>query len=278
MSGVWHRAARRGRLSKRWWIVAALAGLVATALWALVRLVGEPEDPTWDKILGTGTLLTCTDPSWPPFEAINSRTGQIEGFDADLANLLAERLTPDAAVRVKFVSMGFDGLYDGLQAGRCDAIVSALPHEPLRVEDVSYSIAYFNAGQVVVARQEAVGIEELEDLEGRNVGVEWGFVPEGDARQRVFLRNLALVRYETAADVLRALQTGDVEAAIVDRIAFLEYVGEGEGLRAVGEPIYDVNYVIPVRPDSPRLLKAINRVLLEMREDGTLEMLQVRWF
>jgi ABC-type amino acid transport substrate-binding protein len=46
----------------------------------------------------------------------------------------------------------------------------------------------------------------------------------------------------------------------------------------VGEPLHDVNYVIPVRPDSHRLLGEINRVLLEMREDGSLEALQAKWF
>jgi glutamine transport system substrate-binding protein len=244
----------------------------------LLRLVGEEEDPTWDRILETGRLLVCTDPSWPPFEALNPNTGQIEGFDADLARSLAQRLAPETTVQARFVSMGFDGLYDGLLAGRCDAIVSALPHEPLRVEDVGYSVAYFNAGLVLVARNHMAGIEGLEDLGARPVGVEWGFVPEGNARQRVLLRDLALVRYETATEVLRALEAGAVEAAIVDRITLLEYRRDCEGLRSVGEPIHDVNYVIPVRPDSTRLLKAIDRVLLEMREDGTLEMLQDRWF
>jgi polar amino acid transport system substrate-binding protein len=268
-----------GRVEKRrWWIVAALVGSAAIALWVLLRLIKEPEDPTWERILDSGILLVCTDPSWPPFEALNSGTGQIEGFDADLALLLAERLAPGTDVGAKFVSMGFDGLYDGLQASRCDMIVSALPHEPLRVEDVAYSVAYFNAGQVLVVAEDRTAIQELEDLQGRTVGVEWGFVPEGDARQRALLRDLAVVRYETGADVLRALQAGAVEVAIVDRITLFEYTRECKGLRMIGEPIYDVNYVIPVRPDSPRLLKGINRVLLEMREDGTLEILQDRWF
>jgi polar amino acid transport system substrate-binding protein len=110
------------------------------------------------------------------------------------------------------------------------------------------------------------------------VGVEWGFVPEGDTRQKEFLRHLAARRYDTADDTLRALQAGQVDAAIVDRITALAYVKDCGGLIFVGEPIYDVNYVIPVRPDSFRLLAEINHVLLEMREDGTLQALQERWF
>ena len=123
-----------------------------------------------------------------------------------------------------------------------------------------------------------VGIENVDHLEGRIVGVEWGFVPEGSARQRVLLRNLSMVRYATGFDVLRALQAGAGEAAITDRITFIEYTAECQGLKIVGEPVYDVNYVMAVRPDSPRLLKAINRVLLDMRTDDTLQRLQEEWF
>jgi ABC-type amino acid transport substrate-binding protein len=69
-----------------------------------------------------------------------------------------------------------------------------------------------------------------------------------------------------------------VEAAIVDRITALAYMRDCQGLRFVGKPVADVNYVIPVRPDSHQLLEQINRVLLEMREDGTLEALETKWF
>jgi polar amino acid transport system substrate-binding protein len=174
--------------------------------------------------------------------------------------------------------VGFDGLYDALLAGRCDAVLSALPYEAMRTQDVVYSVAYFNAGLVVLTREDTAGIELLDDLADRVVGVEWGFVPAGDTRQKEFLRNLAVRRYDTAEDTLRALHAGEVEAAIVDQISALAYTAECEGLQFVDEPIHDVNYVIPVRPDSFRLLGEINRALLEMREDGTLEALQERWF
>jgi ABC-type amino acid transport substrate-binding protein len=268
------------RLRGRGWI-GVILGLLACLLLALVGwlLLGglpEAEDPTWDRILETGVLPVCTDPSWPPFEFVDEDTGRVEGFDAELARLLAARLAP--GVRAQLVVVGFDSLYDALLSGRCDAVLSALPYEATRTEDISYSLAYFNAGLVLVTRTGMEGIESVEDLDGRVVGVEWGFVPEGDSRQRLFLQNLGLRRYDTGGDALRALQSGEVEAVLVDRITALAYMRDCHGLQIAGDPLSDVNYVIPMRPDSFRLQDEVNRVLIEMRQDGTLEDLQEKWF
>jgi ABC-type amino acid transport substrate-binding protein len=264
-----------------------MAGLLAVivlatiGLWLVLRTLPEAVDPTWERIQKTGVLQVCTDPSWPPFEFINKETGQIEGFDADLARLLASRLAPGArpdGMQAKLVTVGFDGLYDALLAGRCDLVLSALPYEPMRTEDVAFSPAYFNAGLVLVTREETLAMQGIENLADRVVGVEWGFVPEGDSRQRLFMENLGVRRYNTAADALRALQAGEVEAAMADRISALAYLRDCQGLKIVGEPVTDVNYVIPLRPDSFRLIEEVNRALLEMREDGTLDALQKQWF
>ncbi len=269
------RLKRSGRMA---WLPVLVLFLLAVAVgaWLLLRVLPEAVDPTWQRVLDSGVLPVCTDPSWPPFEFVDEESGRIEGFDAELARRLAERLAP--GVRAQLVTVGFDSLYDALLAGRCDVVLSALPYEPLRTEDVAYSLAYFNAGLVLMTRQETSGIEALDDLEGRVVAVEWGFVPEGNSRQRLFLQNLGLRRYDTGQAALRALQSGEVEAALVDRITALAYMRDCRGLKIAAEPLTDVNYVIPLRPDSFRLLDEVNRVLGEMREDGTLDELQERWF
>lgn len=256
-----------------------LAALLAFGVWLAVQVWPEAEDLTWQGILDTGVIRVCTDPSWPPFEFIDERTGQIAGLDVDLASALAARLRPQGpAIRAEMVPVGFDSLYDALLAGRCDAILSALPYEPERTEDVAYAVSYLNGGLVIVTRGETAGVAGLGDLPGRVVGVEWGFVPEGDARQRLLLQALSLRRYDTAGDVLRALQAGEIDAALVDHISALDFTRQCRGLRIVGQPFTDVSYVIPVRPDAFRLLAEVNRVLIEMREDGTIAGLLDKWF
>jgi len=271
----------RGRLDRpgltRWLIIGGVVVVIAIAAFLLLwGGLSEAEDPTWLQIQEAHLLRVCTDPSWPPFEFIDRGTGQVMGFDIELAHLLAPRLAP--GIQAQIVTVGFDSLYDALLAGRCDIVLSALPYEPMRTQDVVYSVAYFNAGLVLVTHEQTTSITKLTDLEGQVVGVEWGFVPQGDSQRKLFFQGLGMRRYDTAEETLKALQSGEIDVAIVDRVAALAFLRDCEDLEIAGEPITDVNYVVPVRPDSFRLLNEINRVLLEMREDGTLEDLQASWF
>jgi ABC-type amino acid transport substrate-binding protein len=264
---------RKLRVSKPAFL--AILALVAIALaWLVLARLGGEEDETWARIQGEGVMRVGMDASWPPFEFVDD-DGQIVGLDVDLTQAIGQRL----GVKVEFVNVGFDNLYDALYVGRFDAIVSALPYDPLLYGDVAYSISYFNAGQVLVARADESEISEPKDLSGKRLGVELG--SEGDAVGRQLQKKtegLSLQTYMAPQDVLQALRESQVEAAIVDAVSAYQFIATEGGVQVVGGPLTDELYVIAVRLDSPLLLKAINKALVEMREDGMLERLQEKWF
>lgn len=249
---------------------------VALAAWFVLARLGGEEDETWARIQQEGLMRVGMDASWPPFEYIDGSTGQIVGLDVDLARAIGQRL----GVEVELVNVGFDSLYDALYVGRFDAIVSALPYDPLLYADVAYSISYFNAGQVLVVSESANRrIGEVNDLTGKRLGVEWG--SEGDVVARRLQRKiegLSLENYMTPQDVLSALKEGEVEAAIADAVSAHQFIAAEGDVQVVGDPLTDELYVIAVQLDSPLFLKAINEALVGVREDGTLERLQGKWF
>ncbi len=254
--------------------ILALAA-IALAAWFVLARFGREEDGTWAWIQREGLMRVGMDASWPPFEHVDGSTGQIVGLDVDLARAIGQRL----GVEVELVNVGFDSLYDALYVGRFDAIVSALPYDPLLYEDVAYSISYFNAGQVLVVRADETEISETNDLSGKRLGVE--LASEGDALARRLqkkIENLSLQSYIAPQDMLWALKKDEVKAAVVDAVSAYQFIATEGGVQVVDDPLTDELYVIAVRLDSPLLLKAINEALVEMREDGTLERLQEKWF
>jgi polar amino acid transport system substrate-binding protein len=261
-----------------WRHVAALAFVVALAttmgtMVACLRLGGK-EDRSLERVRQAGVLRIGLDASYPPFEEIDGETGEIRGLDVDLARELGRRLD----VEVEIINSGWDGLYDALEADRFDVVISGLVYDPWQTDRVAYSISYFNAGQVLVVREDEQSITRVGDLKGRTLGVEVG--SEGDVQGhelRKRLRDLTLSPYPAPAEVLSAVRQGEVDAALVDAISARQFIRAEGGVRIVGEPVSDDLYVVAVRLEDQALLKAINAALVEMRDDGTLSHLMDKW-
>jgi polar amino acid transport system substrate-binding protein len=236
-------------------------------------------DATWTQIQQSGVLKIGVDPSFPPFESDDGK-GNLSGFDIALANALAQKWN----VRVQYVYTGYDGLYDALNGGQFDLILSALPYNPDKTQDVNFSHSYFNGGPVLVVRANDNQTKRLDQLAQRALAVELG--TSGDAYARHWQRRLKfnLSEFNSTNDALHAVAVGLADAALVDPISFVDYARASAGrtdagtLQAVGKPLADELYVIAARKNAPTLLQQINAAIDAMKRDGSLEELQKRWF
>ena len=263
----------KGNRQTRWPVIGGATLLLLTTLALALLLRGQGDDGTLERVQTTGELRVGLDASFPPFESLDA-AGQVVGFDADLARALAASLGAEPV----FVNVSFDGLYDALLAGRVDVIISGLPYDSRRTQDVLYSQPYFNAGQVLVARADDTTLTDSESLSGRTVAVEWGSLADMEARRlSQTVGELQIVPQPTAREALRALVAGQADAAIADAVSVYQFIGEKKGEVRVVEFLTDEPYVIATRSRSPRLAQAINEALTELRESGALEALRVKW-
>lgn len=251
--------------------------LVALAYLAFLLFAPKPPpkpDATWTRIQQEGVLRIGVDPSSPPFVADDGK-GNLSGFDVALANELAAAW----GVETQYVYTGFDGLYDALNGGQFDMILSALPYNPLKTQDVDFSQSYFNGGPVLVVRGDDATTNGLESLQGKPIAVELGSNGDAVARKWQRLYSLQLRQLDSSAAAMQALENQQVAAAIVDPITLFDFQRATSDpavktWRVVGKPLAAENYVIAVRKDSPTLLREINRVLDALKQDGQLEELQ----
>jgi polar amino acid transport system substrate-binding protein len=236
---------------------------------------GEEMDHTWAIIQQTGVLRVGMDASYPPFEEIDETTGELRGYDVELAREIGRRLD----LEVQFVNIGFDGLSDALIAKKVDTVISALPYDPLRTQDVFYTVSYFNAGLVLLVGEGEIEIGSVDDLTGKTLGVEWGSDSDAQGRRLVKrLDGLNLHPYPTPLDTLWGLKKGEVQAVLVDAVSAHHFIKHEGAVRIVGDSVTDESYVIAVGPTSTELLSALNAALLALRDDGTLIRLRDEWF
>jgi len=260
-----------GGKSRALMLVVAVAA-ATLLLWR--RTTGPPAvGPVWSRILSTQEMRICIDPSFPPFESSDPQTGELVGFDVDMGKEIARRL----GVKATFVPVGFDGLYDALTANTCELVLSAFPYDPRQTEDFVFSVAYFNAGQMLVVPRSADPPDALGDLDGAVVAVEWG--SDGDIALRRWKRRVSLTPYlaETPNAALQAVLDGQAQAAVVDAVSAYAFIRQNPTL-SVTATITEDNYVAVMRPDAYTLVGHINKILMQMREDGFLARLRQRWF
>ncbi len=249
----------------------AVAGVLA---WTSQRgLLASGRDEAWAHVQRAGVLRVAMDASYPPFEI--EEGGTFRGYDVDLAQEIGRRL----GLTVTFINVGYDGLYDVLQAGRCDVIISALPYDPQRTNVAAFTGGYFDAGQVIVAPAGDNSIRGPADLAGRRVAVEMGSQAHQEAltlrdRQQVALE---IVTARSSDEALDMVQAGAADAAIADAISVRLALHARPGLAIRGTPLTDESFVIAVSKGSPQLFAAVKGALDALRGEGWLDQLAARW-
>lgn len=249
----------------------ALLALLAYG-WTTLYTGRGAADPVWTAIQQRGVLRVGTDPGFKPFA--EERAGRVQGYDIDLVTELGRRM----GVRVEFVAVGYDALYDALSTRRVDLLAAALPLAPEQGWRARFSTAYLNAGQAIVARQ-GVGITKEADLAGRTVGVALG--SEGDTLARKLQRDLPTLNvqsnFETTAQALAALAAGRIDAVITDTVSALSARQEHPQL-GIAHVLTFEPYVLAMPVEAYQLEQAVNRGLQAMRTDKVFDRLNAQWF
>jgi polar amino acid transport system substrate-binding protein len=247
---------------------------VAAVAWASLSQGGARKDYAWQRMKAEGVLRVAVDPSYPPFEFEDEATGELKGYDIDLAREIGRRL----GVQVDFVLVGFDSLYDTVRSSKVDAVISGVPYDPAMTQDVSFGVWYFNAGQYLAVRAAEDRIRSVDDLSSRRLGVELGSTGDLEARRlQLKIPSLGLQTYSTADDALAALTEGRVDAVLVDAISAYLFIAKGGQIRLAGDAVLDESYAVVTDRRSAQLRAAVDSVILALKNDGFLDSLRDKW-
>ncbi|MHA2200616.1 MAG: ABC transporter substrate-binding protein, partial [Candidatus Thorarchaeota archaeon] len=226
----------------------------------------------YDVIQARGTIIVGTNTNWPPFEIYNTTTDQLEGFDIDLANLVADYLN----VTTQWIDMDFDNLVGACQAGTIDMIASATFITAARLSVLQSLTWYIRTNEVVVTRlNDTLTIEDLEDLVGLNVGVQTG-TTQDESLSDITGMEATLTRYPVVETMFAALEAGTLDAVFVDEPIVGPYTS-----------VYSIKIIFTVtapptafyiRYGSDRLAAACNAAIAEGFADGTVDALIAKWF
>ena len=229
-----------------------------------------PEGTILREIQDRGYLRVGVDENTLGLASRNTTTGEIEGFEVDLAHEVAKRIFGEREGILQLVPTTTDEKLPFAHDGKVDLTVSAFSMTCRRWEEVAFSSEYYRAVQQFLVRK------ELRDRDrrrpGRPTGVRDGRLdvdrPPAEVPPR---RRGHPVKART--DCLLALQEGQVAAyfghdsflyGLMDQDPTVEVV---PGI--IPEELTLAPYGMATSLDNPELVRFVNAVLDELRANGT---------
>ena len=235
-----------------------------------------------------GVLTVSTDPAYPPQSSLNEQTGKYEGFDIDVATEIAKRLGVDVA----WEAPTWDIITAGSWNGRWDTTVGSMTPTNERQQVLYFTEPYNYTPAVVVVGADNDEVSDLStDLDGKKVGscspctysdfLEKKLAIEGYEFDFI-IDDAEISGYDTDTTALEDLVNGRLEAVITSVTTAQGYIDAGNPVKIVGDPVFyeplSVGFDKSSDPSSESLYEAVDAIVAEMHEDGTLTSLSEEWY
>jgi glutamate transport system substrate-binding protein len=205
-----------------------------------------------------------------PLFGLQNLEGEPEGFDVEVAKLIAARLgiSEDNIEWVETVSANREPF---LQQGQVDMVVATYTINETRDEVVDFAGPYFQAGQdILVAAGNPEGIEGEDDLAGKTVCSVSGSTPAGYIEENQ--PEAELVLFDVYDRCVDALKNGQVQAVTTDNVILAGYASEEpDALELISNPFTEEPYGVGIPEGQEDFCEFINEVLADAEEDGSLQ-------
>lgn len=226
------------------------------------------------------TVSIATEDAYPPLQFKDPASGDAIGWEYDAMAEIAERIN----ITVEYEKISWDAMIPAVSEGQMDLGMTGITIREDRAEVVDFSDSYITSQMMMIVRGDEDRFDDAASFAADDdllASAQPGTTPfyvtvydvlDGDeANSRIKL-------FETFGAGVQALRTGDVDLALSDSTAAQGYVAASDGgLKIVGEPLgtEDFGFIFPKGSD---LVEPINAAIQSMKEDGTLEALNKKWF
>jgi glutamate transport system substrate-binding protein len=197
----------------------------------------------------------------------NSSTNKVEGFDIEMAKIVAGQLgIPEN--KIDFVETVSKNREPFIQRGTVDLVIASYSITDKRKEVVSFAGPYYQTGQDLLIRKEDQGkIKGPEDLAGKKVCSVTGSTPlgkiESDFPQA---KTTGLATYSECVD---QLQSKTVDVVTTDGAILLGYAARNpEQLAVVGKPFSTEKYGVGLKKDDKAFRDFVNDSLDKAFKNG----------
>ena len=250
---------------------------------ALIALVGGAADataadtsPVLSRIVESGTFKVGMTGTQPPFSVV-SKSGDLIGFEVDLANILAEAM----GVKVEFVQKPFGELLTALEKGEVDAVMSGMTMTPKRNLKAAFVGPYIVSGKSILTKSATLAaLEDAEDIDSSTIKIT---ALKGSTSERFVKNVLEKTTYVGVDDYDAGVQMvieGKADALVADfpicALSIMRF--PDAGLTTLTEPMTIEPIGIALAPGDALLVNMVTNYLGALEGIGLLDALEKKWF
>jgi glutamate transport system substrate-binding protein len=275
----------------------ALEGRKATALVAVVSAAAlilsscgnsdEPTEPvveaksipapvfeegsTMDALQKAGRIRVGVKFDQPGFGLRDPDTDAIDGFDVEIAQLLAQRLfggtKEEAAGRIDFVETVSLNRAPFLQDNKVDMVVATFTINETREQLVDFAGPYYVARGDIMVRDETDNIRSVTDLNGKSVCTARNSTYAETIDREAPLANVQ--PQATYSQCVDALRSEDVDAIATDNVILAGLAAaNGDEFRLVGTTFSEDPYGVAIEEGEQEFQAFLSNALQEIIDEG----------
>ena len=280
--------------ARRWWLPTLLAlALVATACGGGDGEVGtaEPGDATTTSpeaasapaaqfpagspmaaIQQKGRITVGTKFDQPLFGLKDPVSGEVEGFDVEIAKLVAQGIfggtLEEAAGKIDFVEAVSKNREPFIQDGKVDMVVATYTINDTRKQVVDFAGPYYVAGQDIMVKSDRDDVKGVSDLNGKKVCSVQGSTSIKNLQAQAPQADTSIT-FDTYSKCAEALGDGRVDAVTTDNIILLGLINDlGDEYKLVGNPFTEEPYGIGLKKGATDFRNFVNDRLEEIYGNG----------
>ncbi|MBP3310454.1 MAG: amino acid ABC transporter substrate-binding protein [Ruminococcus sp.] len=231
------------------------------------------EDDSLQTILNNGELVLGLDASFPPM-GFTDENNEIIGFDIDVAEEVCKRM----GVELIKQPINWETKEEDLKVGKIDCIWNGMSIDQHRAEAMNLSDAYMKNEMIFVVPGDS-DIKSMDDLEGKTVGVQTGSTAQTILEASDLFSSIEESPLEDNVTALNQMELGFSDAVFLDSVVANYFIqSNNKDFVILPGNLESEEYAIGFRKEDQALRDEVQKILSEMKADGSLGAISTEWF
>ena len=245
------------------------------------QVLGHAPTGVAQTVVDRGSVIVANDANYAPQSSVDKATGELVGFDVDVAKKMAEILGLD----VQFENPAWETIPTSISQGKYDVSIGSMTSAidgaqtssdiVARLKVLDFTAAYYYTSGQVFVKKGGTQIAGPDDLAGKKVGVGAGTTYYTWLKENT---TADVKTYTTDADTFPDLRNGNLDFVMTAGPTGQQAISQGQPFDFSGQPLYYEDLSMAVKKGEADWVALLDYAVTKMHEDGSLTAMSEKWY